>query len=600
MENVTKSWKSAIAAGGLALGLMTPVSVAVADSDSLVASRAKQAAVTIGAAWFMLATVARAADDPSDPRTKARAARLQYTAGGSTLTTARNVGVGTLRDKALPTTTGGDEKSGGAVTPNAPTAPSGLVTTSGSSSNTGPISEASARSAHNVAIADFPHSSENEPTVAANPRNPNNLVSGMHFYGDRGVRCAAHYSRDGGKTWNLKPIVMPQLTHRSSCSDSVLAYAPDGSRVYFLYMDIKFASFDIVVSYSDDDGKTWTGPITVLTAGSAADFDKPWINTHVAVGKGEGDDDGSRQKNSNWVYVTATRFENVAPYDCSIQFTRSSNKGATWSTSTTLDTSVAGCGNPVVVQGSRPAGGLNRDVLGTWYHSGADGFLEGTFNIRSRYSPDNGATFQAIVVSPETMFELPFWLGPFAQYHRWWGGMFPAIAISQSGSAHIAYSADPTANPFASSTDAEDGEIRYITSAGPPYASWSTPTTVNDDNSGRAQGWATVGAATQDGQPVVYVMWEDHRTAALDNESYDVFYSKKVGTGSWSANVKLTDAQSPSDFIFLGDYYHITVIKTGRDDPFVYGVWTDRRFEPTIFDYNDDIWGARISRTDDN
>ena len=36
MENVTKSWKSAIAAGGLALGLMAPVSVAVADSDSLV------------------------------------------------------------------------------------------------------------------------------------------------------------------------------------------------------------------------------------------------------------------------------------------------------------------------------------------------------------------------------------------------------------------------------------------------------------------------------------------------------------------------------------------------------------------------------------
>jgi hypothetical protein len=37
MNTVTKSWKSAIAAGGLALGLMAPVSVALADSDSIVA-----------------------------------------------------------------------------------------------------------------------------------------------------------------------------------------------------------------------------------------------------------------------------------------------------------------------------------------------------------------------------------------------------------------------------------------------------------------------------------------------------------------------------------------------------------------------------------
>ena len=61
------------------------------------------------------------------------------------------------------------------------------------------------------------------------------------------------------------------------------------------------------------------------------------------------------------------------------------------------------------------------------------------FNIRTRYSPDNGATFQPIVIASNetTMFELPFWLGPFARYHRWWGGMFPSLAIAPNGSAHI-------------------------------------------------------------------------------------------------------------------------------------------------------------------
>ena len=37
--------------------------------------------------------------------------------------------------------------------------------------------------------------------------------------------------------------------------------------------------------------------------------------------------------------------------------------------------------------------------------------------------------------------------------------------------------------------------------------------------------------------------------------------------------------------------------KAGRAVPaaFVYGVWTDRRDEPTKFDYDDDVWGARLS-----
>lgn len=42
----------------------------------------------------------------------------------------------------------------------------------------------------------------------------------------------------------------------------------------------------------------------------------------------------------------------------------------------------------------------------------------------------------------------------------------------------------------------------------------------------------------------------------------------------------------------------MTIAASGDDDnggnPFVYGVWTDRRDEPTEFDFDDDVWGARI------
>ncbi|MGZ8828805.1 MAG: hypothetical protein ACXW2Q_00350, partial [Thermoanaerobaculia bacterium] len=47
------------------------------------------------------------------------------------------------------------------------------------------------------------------------------------------------------------------------------------------------------------------------------------------------------------------------------------------------------------------------------------------------------------------------------------------------------------------------------------------------------------------------------------------------------------------------DYYDITLAAASESDDsdnnrFVYGVWTDRRDEPTIFDFDDDVWGARL------
>lgn len=457
------------------------------------------------------------------------------------------------------------------------------------SSGSGRITERPARSANNAAIRGFPNVSENEPTVVANPRNPKRLVAGAHFSGDTAIRCVAHYSADGGKTWNTSPIFMPQLRHESDCADPVLAYAPDGSRVYYAYMDIKFEHFDILVSYSDDDGASWTGPVIVL-ANAGADYDKPWIGTHVPVGRVADDDDDEDGGNSNWVYVSATRFDFAG--GCHVDFARSSNKGKTWSAPQSLDSAVCGFGTTTVVQGSRPTGGRGKDVLVAWYHSGADGWLAGSFEIRTRYSSNHGATFEPVVTAASDTSETPFWLGPSSRYHRWWNVMFPDVEIAPNGSAHILYAHDPVAG----SATEEDGDIRYVGSTAAPYAVWSLPVRVNDDGTpGKSQGWATLEATTRGRTTVLHAIWEDHRTSVEeDNFYYDVFWTRRSGSGAWAANKKLTDARSTSDFLFLGDYYDITV-----SDGLVYGVWTDRRDEPSAFDFDEDSWGAVIGRSDD-
>src|SRR5215831_13809392 len=103
-----------------------------------------------------------------------------------------------------------------------------------------------------------------------------------------------------------------------------------------------------------------------------------------------------------------------------------------------------------MIQGSHPAGGVGGDVLVAWYNSGTDGFLRGSFEVETRRSSDHGATFDPVVVATTDAFELPRFWGPLCFYHRWWGGMFPSLAMDRQGGAHIAYAHNP-ANNFLSS-----------------------------------------------------------------------------------------------------------------------------------------------------
>jgi hypothetical protein len=429
-----------------------------------------------------------------------------------------------------------------------------------------------------VPVAAAPNADENDPTVAANPKKKKLLVAGSHFVTDV-VHCEARHSSDGGRSWSA-PAVMPQLTATSQCSDPVLAYSPDGRRVFYAYMDIKDspADYDILVSYSTDDGASWVGPFIALdAAGDVFLYDKPWIATP---------DDAS-----NYVYVTATRFDLIGDGDCHIAFARSTNGGTAYGAPQALDHSTGGCGveTSPVVQGSRPAGGKHGNVLVAWYNSGNDGWLNGSFNIRTSHSADFGATFGPAVDAVTDASETPFWKGPFSCYARWWLSMGPSVDIDAGGGAHIAYTHDPVPG----SETPEDGDIRYATSRGAPYTTWSRPITINDDGTASAQGF--VALDVKSGKP--QATWIDARlpTSAapecngdVQNLFYDVFSSTRQGHG-WSTNVRVTGESSRTDFIYIGDY--IDLAAAAR-----YSVWTDRRDKFSIFDFEDDVWGSGTHR----
>jgi hypothetical protein len=467
-------------------------------------------------------------------------------------------------------------------------------------------------------------SAENEPTIAASPVNQDRLVGGSH----RGSVCVVYISENGGATWSAG-AAMPLRTG-ATCSDPVIVYAPNGARVYYAYMDIRATTtsgpsgtfvtqdLDIVVSHSDDDGATWAAPVVALDGDPFTIrvnplpqilvdpgfvYDKPWIGTARDAG------------DSEFVYVTATRFRQSLPGlpPNAIAFARSADGGFTWSSPTILDSGTdAAPGAPaIVVQGSRPAGGSDGEVLVGWYHSGPDGFLNGQFQIRTRRSGDRGTTWDPVVVAASELYELRFFLGPFDFYRRWWPVMMPDVEITPGGAAHIAYTYSPlNLNLAANVGSSEQGDIRYITSDGAPYDVWSAPLTVNDDGPGRAQGFAALNVQHGGAQSMLHLVWEDTRLAPnlptstpaacftgpiptrncdSPNLFYDVFYARRLpgqGTG-WSDNVRFSDVLSIQDFTFAGDYIDVAV-----NDRLVYAIWTDRRDQISVFSADDDIMGG--------
>jgi hypothetical protein len=248
--------------------------------------------------------------------------------------------------------------------------------------------------------------------------------------------------------------------------------------------------------------------------------------------------------------------------------------------------------------GARVEGGLGPQVLVCFYYSGPDGFsattpppaLSNRFDIVCKGSADRGATFgPGFAAARNVAFEVNDYLGPNELYHRWLGAMFPALTIDHKGTAHVAFTMDPTA----SKVDAEAGDVQYVRSSAsgavPPYStSWTSRVTIG--SGAKAQGYPTIAAQRSllTTHSYIYIAYYDHSRspAATPNLLYDVRYRRSMNSGATFASpITATNVPSLSDPWYIGDYFDS--VATMRR---YYLVWTDRADKTSVGDLEDDIF----------
>ena len=413
---------------------------------------------------------------------------------------------------------------------------------------------------------------QDEPWIAINPRNPDNLIIGAHDLGIPST-MVSYASFDGGAVWK-KTSIPKILKDDLGGSDPTLAFDRKGV-AYYTYLSIGLLGNSIVTVNSTNGGLTWSEPVVSVKGGEINDTahristrifnDKPTVFIGADPIKSDVDN----------IYICFTEFADV--YDISgssrtflyenntIKVVRSTDGGRTFSKPVAIspESSYVTLTNTTrIFQGSAPAVSQNNIVYVSYYDSGTDGWLNGTDDLMIARSSDGGSSFSKpslIAHARETGFNIP------PTFFRVWLTLSPIIASALNGDVYAVFTSDPDGP--------DDADIMFCRSSDDGNT-WSSPKRVNDDETLNDQFFQTINVSPNG---MIHVNFGDRRDDPSD-VNYHVYYTSSTDGGStFERNIRVTEIPSNPflgfpNGLFIGDYFGLA---SSAND--VYVVWTDCR-----------------------
>jgi hypothetical protein len=366
---------------------------------------------------------------------------------------------------------------------------------------------------------------ECEPSIAINPRNPNEITAGTVLQG-------YHVSTDGGHTWKSSVLKSPYGVY----GDPVLQYDQTGRLYYFHLSDYnKTSHLDrIVCQVSDRPGKF-----------SKGSFPKP---------------NGTKVQDKHWVvidpktnvlYMTWTQFDaydSADPKDTSIiVFSKSTDRGLSWTDPIRISKYGGDClDGDNTVEGAVPALGPNGEIFVCW---------TGPRGIMFQKSTDGGLTW----LSEERKLadHVGGWDIQIPGIYRANG--FPFLMSDMSGGPH---NGTLYLNWCDQRNGADNTDVWLIksTDAG---QTWSEPIQVNQDKDPRHQ-FLTSMAIDQVRGDLHFVYYDRRRFK--DNRT-DVVWATSTDGGQTFKEQRISNQPFvPNPMVFFGDYLGIAA-HNGRIRP---------------------------------
>jgi hypothetical protein len=377
-----------------------------------------------------------------------------------------------------------------------------------------------------------------ESAIAVNPVQPDHVIAGSN---GPAAGQTMHYSNDGGESWTQAAA----LPMGGTCCDPTVAWSSDGTKAYTVTL-----GNGVWFYRSADNGQTWTDLATEPGNDSRREFgagssDKEYLHVDLQPGSSCLDT----------LYVTWHESN-------TLKFTRSSDRGHTWSSVTTISS------------------GSNQSGIGSDITSDKDGnvyYVWPAFNSKKiwvRKSSDCGASFDPVVEVASTIVAYDFPI-PSMNNRRVFLYLSAASDLSTGPYAGSIYVAWTDATAPTSNTPANNHariQVAYSRDGG---ATWSGPTTPHETaDASTVDRWHQWLAVGPDG--TVHVVFYDTRRDPT-RDSVDFFWSSSTdGAQTWGTPVRLTSELSPSinNGFEFGDYNGMDVVMND-----LIAIFTDNRNE---------------------
>ena len=369
-----------------------------------------------------------------------------------------------------------------------------------------------------------------EPSIAINPKNPDNIVAGVIL--DRAI-----YTRDGGKSWAEVQLKSPYGVF----GDPVIITDHEG-RFYMSHLSSGSTPESwldrIVCQTSTDGGATWNGGVGI-GLNPPADQDKQWKASHPS---------------ERFLVATWTQFDkygsNEPRHTSNIYFSSSTTPDKEWTKSVRINDVSGDClDDDNTAEGAVPAIGTDGAVYVAWSMNGILFFDR---------SGDRGKT----------------WLPHDRAIGRHYGGWNMEIpGLSRCNGMPVLMidnSAGPHKNSlyvvYADQCAGENDTDIFIIRSRDRGETWSAPKRINQDGGGRHQFLPWLAVDPKSGH--LYVVYYDRRAYA-DHQT-DVYVALSTDGGETFREAKISERPfTPTTTTFFGDYNNIAALG-GRITP----IWT--------------------------